>query len=68
VSGLDRIRVPENRRWQFSMVVAVFVALGLMVSASWWSGEALWRFAAAAGGSAFIGWIVARAFVRWTGP
>ncbi len=65
MSGLDRIRVPENRRWQFTLAFAVIVVLCMMLGASWWMGAPAWRGAVALVISAAFGWIGAGAFVRW---
>lgn len=45
MSGLDRIRVPENRRWIASVITGVLTVMGLMVSSSWWAGAGWGRFA-----------------------
>ena len=39
MSGLDKIRVPDNRRWLLNLMIAVLTVLGLMISASWWMGS-----------------------------
>ena len=44
MSGLDRVRVPHDRRWIFALATVVLTVMGLMVSASWWAGAAGWRF------------------------
>ncbi len=65
MSGLDRIRVPENRRWQFTLAFAVTVFLCMMLAASWWAGAPVWRLAVAGAVSAAVGWVAAGAFLRW---
>lgn len=63
MSGLDKIRVPENRRWALNLMIAVLTVLGLMVSASWWTGST-GRFAIAAIASCLIGWALSVATLR----
>ncbi|SEM83912.1 hypothetical protein [Palleronia pelagia] len=64
MSGLDRIRVPESKRWIASVIIGVATVMGLFLSASWWMAGGLSRVVIAALVSAAVGWVVAFAFLR----
>ena len=64
MSGLDRIRVPETKRWIASVIIGVSTIMGLMVSASWWMAGPWWQLLVAAAISGGIGYAVAFGFLR----
>ncbi|KKM72471.1 hypothetical protein LCGC14_1420150, partial [marine sediment metagenome] len=45
---LDRVKMPDNRRWIFSVVAAVAFIMCMMLSASWWAGAPVSRLVIAA--------------------
>ena len=63
MSGLDRIRVPETKRWIASVIIGVATIMGLMVSASWWASGPWWQFVLSAIVSALVGVVVSAAFL-----
>ncbi|MBJ3763018.1 hypothetical protein ILP92_09710 [Maribius pontilimi] len=64
MSGLDRIRVPESKRWIASVIIGVATVMGLMVSASWWMAASFLHFIVAAVVSAAIGVAISVLFLR----
>ncbi|KAF0675036.1 hypothetical protein [Profundibacterium mesophilum] len=64
MSGLDRVKMPENRRWILSVVAAVVFIMCMMLSASWWVGAPISHLVIAAVVSLaiglFVGMIAAR--------
>ncbi|EKE43518.1 hypothetical protein OCGS_2250 [Oceaniovalibus guishaninsula JLT2003] len=67
MSGLDRIRVPDDRRWLLNLMIGVLTVLALMVSASWWAGSA-GRFAIALVGAALAAWLLSAFVIRQMKP
>ena len=63
MSGLDRLRVPDNKRWLLNVMIAVLTALALLVSAEWWVGSS-GRFTIAAVLACLGAWVVSALGIR----
>lgn len=63
---LDPIRAPERARFWRSLTVGVAVAMGLIVSLSWWPQAPLPRLPIVLVVSVAIGWVAGRLMFRRT--